>query len=484
MPGTYATRYGLIAVVISLLFVVLYTALEMMEPHSQPTFNQFLASAGLEYWLVLTLPITLTLVAYWAGRQRDRVTTYARDRDTLNAILRSLLYAPDPDLDQTLPQVLGRVATALGADEAVVLIHQHEEWIVRAATRDMPDTATDIVQRLAWPPPALTPIALDLDQTLPSAGTSSDFHRAVLQAVRGEAQPLGWLVLLSRTAQALRHFDNEWLVTVADQIGAALARARQVALIRRRARDLEALAQINRTLLAGMDLDSLLDAIVNSAQVRFGLPYVTVMWIDAAAGEFYLRAQAGPLLASAIPHFRQKLNEGLAAEVLRTGQPYLAHDTHHEPAYIPPVRAEIRSLLLAPLKVTGQVVGVMTFESLSVDAFSAEDVTALTTLADQAAIAAENARLLAAAQRERQRVIAILHSTHDAVLLIDLGGVVQLINPAAERLVDKPAADVIGHPIEQLPQLESVAAVTEEQSFEATLDNEPHLPGHHEYGQG
>ena len=265
---------------------------------------------------------------------------------------------------------------------------------------------------------------------------------------------------------------HDWLTTVADQIGAALARARQYALIRRRARDLEALAQINRTLLAGMDLDTLLDAIVNSAQVRFGLPYVTVMWIDEAAGEFYLRAQAGPLMASAIPNFRQKLNEGLAAEVLRTGQPYLARDTRREPAYIPPVKAEILSLLLAPMKVAGQVIGVMTFESLGVDAFSDEDVTALTTLADQAAIAAENARLLTAAQRERQRVAAILHSTHDVVLLVDLAGVVQLLNPAAERLLGQPAADVIGHPIEQLPHLESVAAVTEEHSFEATLDNE------------
>src|SRR5512137_594362 len=101
MLKTYAARYGLIAAVISLLFVVLYTALEIMEPHIRPTFSQFLASAGLEYWLVITLPVTLTLLAYWAGRQRDRVAAYAHDRDTLNAILRSLLYTPDPDLDQT-----------------------------------------------------------------------------------------------------------------------------------------------------------------------------------------------------------------------------------------------------------------------------------------------------------------------------------------------------------------------------------------------
>jgi PAS domain S-box-containing protein len=472
VPRTYALRYGLIAVVISILFVTVYTALEIMEPHIPLTFSQFLASAGLEYWLVLTLPVTLTLLAYWAGWQRDRVTAYARNRDTLNHILRSLIYTPDPDLDQTLPQVLGHIAAALGADEAAVLIYQREEWIIRAATRDVPNTAADIARLVAWPPAALTPIALDLDQTLPPAGTSSDFHGAVLQAVCVEVQPLGWLVLLSRTVQAPRHLDNEWLVMVADQIGAALARAHQYALMRRRARDLEALAQINRTLLAGIDLDTLLEAIVNSAQVRFGLPYVTVLWVDEAAGELYLRAQAGPLRASAIPNFRQKLNEGLAAEVLRTGQPYLAHDTRHEPAYIPPVKAEIRSLLLAPLKVTGQVVGVMTFESLGVDAFSAEDVTALTTLADQAAIAAENTRLLAVAQRERQRVAAILHSTHDVVLLIDLAGVVQLLNPAAERLVGKPATDVIGHPIEQLPPLESVTAVNQDHAFEATLDNE------------
>jgi signal transduction histidine kinase len=50
--------------------------------------------------------------------------------------------------------------------------------------------------------------------------------------------------------------------------------------------------------------------------------------------------------------------------------------------------------------------------------------------------------------------------------------VVQLLNPAAERLVGWPATDVIGHPIDELPHLESVAAVAEEHSFEATLDNE------------
>jgi PAS domain S-box-containing protein len=468
MLRTYAARYGLVAGAISILFVALYTALEMMEPHSPPTFSQFLATAGLEYWLVLTLPVIVTLLAHRAGRQRDRVTTYARDRDTLNHILRSLMYTPDPDLDQTLPQVLRQIAGALRIDEAVVLVRQHDQWITRAATRDAPETIVEVARKTAWPPAAREPVLLQLDQSPQSA----DFHSAILQAVFAEAQPVGWLVLLARASQPQQRYDTDWLATVADQIGAALARAHQYALIRRRARDLEALAQINRTLLAGMDLDALLETIVNSAQVRFGLPYVTVMWIDAAVGEFYLRAQAGPLVESVTPNFRQKLTEGLAAEVLRTGQPYLARDTRQEPAYLPAVKAKILSLLLTPMKVAGQVIGVMTFESLGVDAFSDEDVLALTALTDQAAMAAENTRLLTTAQRDRQRVAAILHSTHDVVLLVDRAGVVQLINPAGERLVGRLAADVIGHSINQLAQLESVATTTEERSFEATLDNE------------
>jgi PAS domain S-box-containing protein len=468
MPKSYAARYGLIATLISIAFVALDTALEYSEQHISTTFIQFLTSSKWEYWLVLTMPITLIPLAYWAGSQRDRVTASARDREALNHILRMLLITPDTDLDRTLPQLLRDITAATGVDEASVLVRQHEQWISYAATPNAPDPAADIAQQLTWPPTTATPMMPD---PMP-AGMPSAYPAALCQPIWAEAQPLGWLVLFAHTNQSARRADNEWLATVADQIGAALARARQNALIRRRARDLEALAQINRTLLAGMELDTLLDAIVSSAQVRFGLPYVTVMWIDTAAGEFFLRAQAGPLRASAIPNFRQKLTEGLAAVVLRTGQPYLARDTQREPAYIPPVNAEIRSLLLAPLNVAGQVSGVMTFESLGVDAFSAEDVAALTVLADQAAIAAENARLLTTAQLERQRLAAILHSTRDVVLLIDRANEVQLLNPAAEQLIGQAAAEVIGHPIDQLPPLNSVAGVTEEQSFEATLEND------------
>ncbi len=481
MLKSYAVRYGLGALLLSTVFAILYAAIELQEVGRAITLGEFFTTVGPEYWLVLTLPLTFTALAYGAGKQRDRATALAREREALTDILRMLIHAPDPDLEQSLPRALQQIAAVESAEAAALLTIDHEQWVLRAATSQTSTALLQLPQELLWPPADPRQIiTLGIRSEESDASTRVGVPQvAVCVAVYSEAQPLGWLVLLKPAAQAALYGTADFLITLADQIGAALARSRQYALMRRRARDLEAITQTNRLLLAGMGLDELLNTIVNSAQVRFGLPYVTVMWVDEAAGDFYLRAQAGPLAALAAPNFRQKLTEGLAAQVLRTKQPYLVRDTQQEPDYLPAVSAAIRSLLLTPLKTARSVIGVMTFESLAVDAFSAEEVTALTALTDQASIAAENAALLIETQRERRRVGAILHSARDVVLLIDTEGCVQLLNPAAEKLLGVSASAAVGHPIEQLLPFPAVleayrrhALAAEEQSFEMSRDNE------------
>jgi two-component system phosphate regulon sensor histidine kinase PhoR len=464
--------------VLSGVFVLAYAIVELIEAGLSITLGAFLAGVGPEYWLmVVTLPLTFMALAYIAGRQRDRTVALAREREALNDILRTLLHVSDPDLEPSLARALDQIAAVLQATAAALLTADHAQWLLRAATSRTALDWARLPPDLPWPPDAVQRIvsrpAPDAVDALPPAGRT---YHIVCVAVYADEQPAGWLILLTAQAPAVQRRADDLLITLADQIGVALARARHYATLRRRARDLEAITQMNRLLLAGMGLDELLGTIVNSAQVRFGLPYVTVMWIDETAHEFYLRAQAGPLTAQAVPNFRQRLTEGLAARVLRTGQPYLARDTEQEPDYIPPVKAPIRSLLLTPLRTAEGVIGVMTFESLAADAFSADEVSALTALTDQAAIAAENAGLLLETQRERQRAGAILHSARDVVLLIDADGYVQLLNPAAERLLGVDASAVVGRPIEEVLRFPVVLEacqqhISEEQSFEATLDN-------------
>jgi GAF domain-containing protein len=370
MLKSYAARYSLIALALSILFAIVDAVVKLIEAGVPITLSAFFITAGPEYWLMLTF----TALAYVAGLQRDRAAALARERDALNDIWRTLMPMPDTDLEQSLPRALQQIAVVANAEAAALLTLDHAQWLLRAVTAQ---TALDWLQLphdLPWPSDGAQRIVTRVATLSESEAAMPPSQRSVVcVAVYSEEQPAGWLVLLTPQAYAARRGSGELLITIADQFGAALARARQYTLMRRRARDMEAIAQTNRLLLAGMGLDELLDIIVNSAQVRFGLPYVTVMWIDEAAGDFYLRAQAGPLTVLAMPNFRQKLTDGLAGRVLRTGQPYLARDAQHEPDYIPAVTAAIRSLLLTPLKTAERVIGVMTFESLTPDAFSAEE---------------------------------------------------------------------------------------------------------------
>jgi GAF domain-containing protein len=72
-----------------------------------------------------------------------------------------------------------------------------------------------------------------------------------------------------------------------------------------------------------------------------------------------------------------------------------------------PLLPETRSQMALPLIVRGQVIGAMTVQSVQEAAFSDEDIAVLQTMADQLAVAIENARLFEQAQTraERERLV-------------------------------------------------------------------------------
>jgi len=92
------------------------------------------------------------------------------------------------------------------------------------------------------------------------------------------------------------------------------------------------------------------------------------------------------------------LEMGIVGWVCRTGQPVRADNVRADPRY---VEGDIntRSELCVPLKVGGRVIGCINVESPQENAFSDHDERLLTTLANQAAIAMENARLFEETRR-------------------------------------------------------------------------------------
>lgn len=173
-------------------------------------------------------------------------------------------------------------------------------------------------------------------------------------------------------------------------------------------------------------------------------------------------------------HFVARINkvgQGLSGWVIQTGMPLRTGNVHAHPQYID-THAGIQSGLYMPLKVGERVIGVISVESEAPNAFTEQDERLLATLANQTAIAFENARLYEAMQKElleRRRVEDALRvsETHYRALADSITDILFELdqdlrythwNKASETLTGIPASQVIGK------SLEEIQGTTEEQA--------------------
>lgn len=108
-----------------------------------------------------------------------------------------------------------------------------------------------------------------------------------------------------------------------------------------------------------------------------------------------------------------KVGQGMSGWVIQTGKSIRTGNVHEYPQYVE-VYKGIRSGLYMPLTLGKFVIGVISIESEEADAFSAQDERLLATLANQAAVAFENARLYQSIQQElneRRRIEKELRSS-------------------------------------------------------------------------
>ena len=169
--------------------------------------------------------------------------------------------------------------------------------------------------------------------------------------------------------------------------------------------------------------------------------------------------------ADAGQHFIARINkvgQGLSGWVIQTGKALRTGNVHSHPQYID-THAGIQSGLYIPLKVGERAIGVISVESETPDAFTEQDERLLATLANQTAIAFENARLYEAMQKElleRKRVEEALRvsETHYRALADSITDILFELdqdlrythwNKATEALTGIPSHEAIGKSIEE-----------------------------------
>ncbi|MCK4449646.1 MAG: GAF domain-containing protein, partial [Anaerolineae bacterium] len=105
---------------------------------------------------------------------------------------------------------------------------------------------------------------------------------------------------------------------------------------------------------------------------------------------------------------------GIVGYVAGSGHPRVALDVGEDAVFFDnPDLPQTRSEMALPLRVRGEVIGVLDVQSTEAAAFSDEDVAVLQTMADQLAVAIENARLFRETQ-DRVRELSLLYGDYSA----------------------------------------------------------------------
>jgi PAS domain S-box-containing protein len=248
-------------------------------------------------------------------------------------------------------------------------------------------------------------------------------------------------------------------------------RRRAEEALERRATQLATLGEVGQQIASWLELDPLLDRLVNLIREAFNYRYVSIFLADSARGELALMTGAGYDAGPAKTLRLRVGEEGICGWVAGSGEPLLVGDVTQEPRYYPlDVLADTRSELAVPIRVKGQVIGVLDVQSAELEAFDEDDLFTLQTLADQVAVAIENARLFEAERQTRRLSDTLSEIARELNLAPNLSEALDLVLARMEQVIAFDSGSILLLEDGKM----SVAAVrgfeTPEQVLKAQLD--------------
>jgi signal transduction histidine kinase len=213
-----------------------------------------------------------------------------------------------------------------------------------------------------------------------------------------------------------------------------------------RVRQRDYLLEITRTITQELDLDKVLARILR----------ISVEMLAGQAGLIALRdIQEG---------WRVAVSHGIPPAFLQKLEPLLATvPEHEEPSRyeLPEINRLLQGLTRAaslgllsgvalPLIARKQVIGLLFIFRNYLGVFSTNDKALLQSFADQAAIAVHNAQLYTQLRHEERRIVALLDSVADGILIMRPDHIIEHCNPALVRMLGVPAEQVRGRPHDEV----------------------------------
>jgi PAS domain S-box-containing protein len=172
--------------------------------------------------------------------------------------------------------------------------------------------------------------------------------------------------------------------------------------LERRASQLTMVNKIGEQIAGAIELKRLLESAAQLIQKNFGYYHVALFIPDWSRGELEMRAASGSFSELFPRNHHLKFGQGLVGWCANNRLTLLVNDVRLDPRYtnLYPDRILTRAELAVPILAGDRLLGVLDIQSPQVNAFDDNDVRVMKTVADQIAVAMENARLYEEVRRQ------------------------------------------------------------------------------------
>ena len=386
-----------------------------------------------------------------------------REAEALARIAHAL--SEQGDVASVCQQIVDRVMTLLPITAALIVMTEPNgdlRGVARSGELDM--AAVDIVLPrgggvagraiLTGQPVSSNDVLSDPSLALPENVRErmiASGQRALLAVPLGPpGRAMGALTVANRHAIKFSDRERRLLEAFADQATLALDTARLHEDAERRRKEAETLAQGTRALVGVHDTLQVVGRIVES--VPFLLPGCIHAAVAVPRPEGTLEAVVvgGPLSTIFRPGGRVTKGS-LVNRVWQEHRPTWTSDLMAEPEPAEPelaerhhifLRAGVRAYLALPLSVRGQTVGVLGMAFGQPRPFMSEEIATGQTLANQAALALENARLYEEAERRRREAEVVAEISRTINASLDVDTVLQQVVEGARILCQSDGARI------------------------------------------
>ena len=256
-------------------------------------------------------------------------------------------------------------------------------------------------------------IAQDYKRECQSRNTTpstTDIYAWMGVPLNSGAETIGALSVGSRDATVTyTRAQLDLLQSIADQTVGAIVKARLLQETEERARQLATLNEITRQLTSTLEQEPLLHNILDNAVKILNCEAGTLFMMDDQTGDLIFRVTIGPVAGNLLGQ-RIPAGTGVVGRAVQTRTPVIENDAQRSTSRFTETDKQTgfvsRSLLAVPMQIKDRVLGVIeVINRRDGLPFVTDDQNILTAFAGQAAVAVENARLLALTDQELAKTV-------------------------------------------------------------------------------